>query len=349
MSLMLGTSQIGLKALAQLCRRLAIATEAGIDIRKIWEREAASEPSAMRWRLAKVRDGVAAGQNLTEIFARFGNYFPVLFRELVHVGEQTGSLAEVFARLADYYEHRLTVRRIFLVAMIWPMLQLAGAVMVIGIFILVMGFVGQSQGSSTIDPLGLGLSGTSGFLTYVVFLGFVGTIVALLIWAMQRGLLWTRPLQHGLMRIPGVGRCLKTLAVARLAWVLHLTLNVEMDLRRVLPLALRSTGNDYYICHTESVVADVVGGYQIHEAFHRTGAFSPDFLDAMEIGEQSGQLVESMGRLSKQYEAQAKTALATLATLVGMGVWAIVAGTIIFFIFRLAFFYIGAINDAVNF
>ncbi len=349
MSLMVGTSKIGLKPLAQLCRRLAIAIEAGIDIRKIWAREADMGPRAMRWRLARIRDGVAAGQSLTEVFTHFGNYFPALFRELVQVGEQTGSLAEVFARLADYYEHRLTIRRIFLLAIFWPALQLIGAVSVIGILILVLGFLGPGQGGAPVDPFGLGLSGTSGFMVYVVFLGFVGTIVALVIWALQRGLLWTRPLQRGLMRIPGVGKSLQTLALSQLAWVLHLTFNVEMDMRQVIPLALRSTGNDYYIRHTDSVMADIVGGYPIHEAFRRCGAFTPEFLGAMEVGEQSGKIVESMGRLSKQYEAQSKTALAALATLAAIGVWVVVAMIIIFFIFRGALFNIDTVKDAANF
>jgi len=338
--------RIGLKPLSQLCRRLAISTDAGLDIRRIWDREARGRSWIDRKYFEQISEGVSAGDSLHDSLSRTGPYFPRLFREMVEVGEKTGSLAEVFRKLADHYEQRLQTRRTFLSSITGPMLQLAAALTVVGLLILIMGTLAQS-GGQPIDLLGFGLIGTQGLIIYLGFLALVAAAIAGVLFAISRGLAWTRPLQHLFLRIPFVGGALRTIALARMAWTLHLTMNVDMDLRGVLPLALRSTGNDYYARLGDEVVA-VLAGNEIHEALRRTGAFPEEFLETLEVGEVSGQLVESMGRLSRQYDERAQAAIATLSTIAGFGVWAMVAIVIIILIFRLASFYIGAINAAGN-
>ena len=125
-------------------------------------------------------------------------------------------------------------------------------------------------------------------------------------------------------------------------------LNVEMDLRRVLPLVLRATGSDYYIRHTQQVVADVSAGLPLHESLSLTGAFPQQFIDSLQVAEESGETVESMGRLSDRYREEAEAALHMLTVIAGFAVWALVAALIIVLIFRLAGFYLGAINDALK-
>ncbi len=334
--------QIALKPLSQLCRRLAVATDAGLDDRKTWQREAERAPASLQGPLSEISDGIEAGDSLTDSISRTGSYFPGMFREMVEVGEKTGSLAAVFRQLAEHYEHRLKLSRLFLAAIAWPMIQLVAVVVIVGILILVMGALDN-------DMLGLGLTGMSGLIIYLMIVGGVAAGAWAVIAAARRGVLWTRPLQTGLLRIPGIGRCLQTIALAQMSWVLHLTMNVAIDVRRALTLALRSTGNDYYRQHIDQVVSDVSGGGEIHRALERTGAFPDDFIAAVEVGEQSGRLTESMGRLSNQYEEQARLALGTLSVIAGFVVYGMVAALIIFLIFRLAGFYVGTIYEALEY
>ena len=336
------SKRIALKPLAELCRRLAVATDAGLDDRKTWRREAERAPVSLRRPLSEISDGIEAGDSLTDSISRTGLYFPSMFREMVEVGENTGSLPAVFRQLAEHYEHRLKLNRLFLTAIAWPMVQLGAAVVIIGVLILVMGSLGN-------DMLGFGLTGISGLIVYLMIVGGVAAGVAAVIVSARRGALWTRPLQIGLLRIPGIGRCFQTIALAQMSWVLHLTMNVAIDVRRALTLALRSTGNDYYRQHIAQVVTDVSGGGEIHRALKQTGAFPDDFIAAVEVGEQSGRLTESMGRLSHQYEEQARLALGTLSVIAGFAVYGMVAALIIFLIFRLAGFYVGTIYEALEY
>jgi type II secretory pathway component PulF len=340
-------AQLSNKALADLCHRLAIETDAGIDIRRTWQREAESARGRLQPHFAGVSAAVAKGDSLAMALARAGNVFPPLFREMVAVGEQTGTLGRVFRRLESHYRRVIAAQRIFLGAIAWPMIELAFAIVVIGVLIWVLGIVSK-RGGRTVDILGFGLVGTSGLLIYINFLIVVGLCAAGLAIAVRRGALWTRSLQRALMRLPVIGASLEKIALARLAWALHLTLNVEMDLRRVVPIALRATGNDHYIRHTEQIAADVAGGHPLHIAFASSGAFPSTFIDALAVAEESGQTVESMDRLSNRYEEEAEAAVKALAVALGMFVAVMVMGMIVLLIFRLAGFYFGTINDALK-
>ena len=346
---MLFSARVSSKELAQLCRRLATALEAGIDVRKVWSREAEGRSShALRRRLAHVSEAVAVGRSVTDGLVATGDYFPPLFREMVHVGERTGKLAEVFRQLADHYDHQLNLRRAFLASITWPMFQLTAAVFVIGLLIWILGLLPPGENGEPIDILGLGLVGTSGLIAYLLIVGAIAATVFLVVKGIQRGLVWTRPIQRAVLVIPWLGSCLQTLCLSRLAWALHVTLETGMDLRHSLALSLGSTHNARYTDYSDQVVTQVVRGREIHEAFSETGVFPRDFLDTLEVGERSGRLPESMAHLSQQYQDQSRRALATLTVLAGFAVWAIVAMIIIAMIFRLAFFYLGIIDDAVR-
>jgi type IV pilus assembly protein PilC len=345
---MLLSPRLSAKALGELSHRLAIETDSGIDVRRTWKREADSAPSRIRGDFQHVSDAVNRGDSLSVALAHTGELFPPLFREIVDVGEKSGTLGSVFHRLSSHYRRIVQMQRLFLMAITWPMIQLTMAVFVVGLLIWILGIIAQRNNGQPIDILGLGLIGNRGLVIYANFIIAVGLCVAGLVVAVRRGVFWTRPLQRAVMWLPAIGECLQKLALARLAWALHLTMNVAMDLRQVVPLALRATGNEFYMRHTDQAVKIVAAGHPLYKAFAATGAFPAEFIEALEVAEESGAVVESMQRLSMRYEEEAESALHILTTIAGFVVWLLVAGMIIFMIFRIAGFYIGTINDALT-
>jgi type IV pilus assembly protein PilC len=344
---MLLSPRLSAHALSQLSHRLAVETESGIDIRRTWQREADSAHGRPREAFAHVRDALNRGETLTRGLAETGSLLPPLFHEIVHVGEQTGTLGQVFNRLAAHYRSQNDRQRLFLLAIAWPLIQLTIAVLVVGLLIWIMGAIGERNGQP-IDMLGFGLVGTRGLMIYANFVIAICLCVAGLVVATRRGVFSTQPLQRALMRVPLVGTCLQRIALAQLTWVLQLTMNVALDLRRVVPLALRATRNDYYIRHNDEIVALVASGHPLHEAFAASGAFPTDFIDALQVAEESGQFVESLARLSRRYEEEAKWAMGGLVAVLVGGVWILVGAIIVWMIFRMFGFYVGTINDAVN-
>ena len=338
--------RIGLKPLAALCRRLAIALGAGVDVRNVWTREAGNARGPSRRAYREIADAVAAGGSIGDGLAQSRKYFPDFFRELVEVGETTGHLPEIFRQLAEHYEHQLKLRRQLIASITWPLIQLTLALAIVGIVILVMGIIPQLK---SMDMLGFGLRGPEGLAIYLAFLAAVAAAMFFVIRAASRGQLWAAPVQAVVMRTPQLGRALETLAIARLAWAMHVTMNSGMEVRRALRLSLRSTHNVLYTRHIDDIVVDISAGHEIHEALKATRAFPVDFLDAVQVGEESGQLVESMGRLADAYQDQARGAMNTLTVLLGVAISMLIGGIIIYLIYQIfTRAYLGPINDALN-
>ena len=342
-------TKIGLRDLAELCRRLSTSLEAGIDLRQTLRREADGRaPAYLRHRLRLLADMTAAGHTLAEALDRSGSFFPELFREMVALGEETGKLAEVLAQLAENYEHRLRVRRTFLSSIAWPMLQLTAAILVVGFVIWLMGLIASTNGGESFDILGFGLVGTRGLQTYFLIIGLLVAAGFAVYHVARRGLAGLAGVQAVVFKVPALGHSLMTLVLAQLAWTMHLTLSSGMDLQRALQLALASTRSPYFTQHTQQIVTDVMSGREIYESFARTGAFPAEFLERIEVGERSGRLPESMEVLSRQYQDEANRALAVLAMVAGFAVWALVALLIITLILRIAMFISGVYNEALS-
>jgi type IV pilus assembly protein PilC len=294
-----------------------------------------------------VSDGVNQGDSLGESLAATGAYFPPLFRELAAVGEYSGHLGECFAQLADHYDGQLRLRRTFLSSIAWPTIQLVLSLLIVGFLIWIMGVIGQTTGTK-VDILGFGLVGTPGLIVYLTFLALIGGAIFFVIHAIQRGVLWVAPIQIALVKVPTLGRVLQTLALARMAWALHLTLDTGMELRRALKLSLESSHNAYFTrCHRK-IDASIASGESLYESFRRANVFPADFLDTLHAGEESGRIVEAMAVLCRQYQEQAQAALKVLTILAGTVVWALIAAVIILLIFRIFSFYLGAINSALH-
>jgi type II secretory pathway component PulF len=336
--------QIGVKPLEGLCRRVGTSLEAGVDARTVWKREAERATGPLQSRLFEISDNISRGSSLAEAFRPTGDYFPSLLHEMVKVGEQTGHLDTIFNQLADHYQTHIKMRRMFLIAIAWPMMELILAIFVIGFGIWITGMIGQGT-----DVLGLGLVGNKGLSVYVTLVLTAALVVAIIVRAINRGLVWTKPIQRFVFGLPGLGKQLQTLALARLAWSLHLTMNTGMDVRRSLALSLQSTQNARYTDQISAIDAEIMAGNSIHEAFRNVGGYPVEFLDTLAVGEQSGKLVESMGRLATQYQERARIAMAAVAVIAGVAVVVVVAAIIITLIFRIAYTsYIGPLYDATK-
>ncbi len=342
---MLGSSRIGTKQLEGLCRRLSMALEAGVDVRTVLAREAQRAVGfGARRRLTTISEAISQGASFEEAVRLTDVYFPDLFHALVHVGEQTGHLGETLGQLANHYEGQIRLCRRFLGAIAWPLIELGLSILVIGFLIWIMGVIGQSTGHP-IDPLGLGLVGNQGLVIYATFVGMIALGVFSILQGIRRGLAWTKPIQRLVLKLPGIGGPLQTMALARLTWAMHLTFNSGMNVRRALKLSLGATNNAYFTDQIKPIDKDVLGGYSLHDAFADTGAFPPDFLDSLHAAEESGKLVEAMERLSHQYQERAEAAIQILTTLAGFVVWGVIATIIILPIFRLSSFYVGTLRD----
>jgi type II secretory pathway component PulF len=335
-------ARIRTRQLARMCHRLGTALRAGMEIRQVLNREAASGVGTYSRQLAEVARRVERGATLAEAMRGSEGYLPDLLCDLVDVGEQTGQLESVLLRLADHYQHLLFLRRLFLGGIAFPMLQLLGGIVVIGGLILILGLLPNS--TSTV----FGLAGPRGLVIYALLVGGVLLGAGLAGWGLLRGWFGSWPAAV-VMRLPVVGTSLKTMALARFCWTLSLTLNAGIDARRSLRLALDSTQNVCLMAGRDAAENIIARHGQFHEALRATAAFPADFLDALENAEITGTESESLDRLSHEYQERTQDSTRVLVTVATFAVWAMIAALFIFLIFSLVTnLYLRPIQEALE-
>lgn len=298
--------------------------------------------------LAEVADNLHSGDDLTRALERRGDYFPRLFIDMVSVGERTGSLAEVLNSLADHYDNLVRLRRSFIGAITPSLLQFLAAVLIIAFVIFILGIIAEMGGNQPLDVLGWGLVGTSGAIRFLCYVfGSIAGLVALYLFV-SRGLRQQQVLHALFLRIPVLGACLRSFAIARFSWAFYLTQQAGLKILPSIDASLRATSNGAFIAQSGKICAMVEAGEDLTTALAASGLFPEDYIEIVHIGETAGTVPETLERLSPQFEEQARRSLATLAVAVGWLVWTMVAGFIIFVVVSIMLWYIGQLNEALR-
>jgi type IV pilus assembly protein PilC len=338
------SSHLSLSALIELCRVLRHYLGAGLSLEEVFRQQATRGAVRVRPVAGRVADQLKRGESLEDALEREKKSFPPLFLALARVGEKTGNLPEVFSELERYFLRRQELRRRFLAQIAWPALQFFLAIVVISLLILVLGLLNATTPSGQrYDPLGLGLLGPSGALT---FLGIVfGTLagLVLLYWLLRR-LPKRAGVDRFLLAIPAIGPCLRDLALSRFCLALRLAHESGMSIGRALRLSLRATNNEAFAAASPTVESTVREGDDITLALTRTHLFPDDMLRIVSVAEASGQLSEVLRHQGDHYDEQASRRLGFLTFLLGCGVWLFVGACIVFTIFRLFSYYLGLID-----
>ncbi len=339
-----------LSSLTMFCRSLGTMLDSGVPLLKAMSVIGKQQRSDNARRiLENVHDDLRKGSDLASSLREHGSYFPELLIDMISVAEQTGTMPEVLAGLASHYENLERVKRMFLGAIAWPVIQLIAAVFIIAGMILVLGWVSQSQaGKDSFDPLGFGLRGEAGALLWLAYCFGSAFAFGVIYFLLVRGFRQASFVHGMLLKVPVVGHCMRSFAIARFSWAYALTQQAGMEIKPSLEASFKATGNGAFAAAAPQVVAMVMEGEDFVDAVAATGLFPRQFIEMVRVGESSGTVPETLQRLSPQFEDDARRSLAALTMMLGGLVWTMVAGMIIFLIFRLAMFYVNMINNAAN-
>ena len=117
-------------------RQLATLVQSGMPLDQALAAVAEQADDARAAKIvAALRTHVASGEALPTALARYPRTFSPLYRGLVGAGAETGRLADVLARLADYLEAREALRQKVVLALIYPAIVTVIAFAVIAVLL----------------------------------------------------------------------------------------------------------------------------------------------------------------------------------------------------------------------
>lgn len=325
---------------------MGVGLRAGVDILKVIQTEQKSGRAAHQQAMAKVHQQVQAGNTLADAMKTQGHHFPKLLIQMIHASELGGRTDSIFTYMAGYYEQLKKTRNAFLQKISWPLIQLAMAVGIIGLVILIQGIVSPN---TTYDASSLGLRGFGGFVIYCAIVTGLFTIVGLVILGIWKNWFQCHSfLTPIVQRIPQLGTAIVTLSMSRLSMTLSMLLNAGVDAKYAVKQAFLATGNQYFIQGLNRAVSEIDRGASFGDALEKSQVLPKDFVDAVRVGEVSGTETESLDHLAVEYQHRAASALNTIATIASVAVWLGIMIFIGFIVLRMAFQYLNLINNAVN-
>ncbi len=334
-------SRIGHRQLGILCERVGIAFDVGHDPHRIFDRESGHGGSRHRGHMKSVAEHVRSGTTLAEAVRAQGNYFPDHFARLVEIGEETGRLETVLERLAGYYKDLADRGDELRGAVIWPLIQLVLGLIVVSVLIYVPAVVAPDEAEAA-DMLGIGLIGGRGLaIFWAIVLAVVATLAALTLLARNGHLLF---LSHLLARVPVLGRARRSFDEATFVQALALAVESGVDAWHAIGLSFHSTGSPAFVSKADAAQRAIRQGRDMHAVLDEAGVFSKSTIEAVQLGEESGRLAETLDKHSRYLRMQVRFAMAAITQVVSSFVWIAVAALLIVVIFRVFGRYLGTIS-----
>ncbi|WP_164117064.1 type II secretion system inner membrane protein GspF [Stenotrophomonas maltophilia] len=325
-----GTRRLSASELAWATRQLASLLAASLPLEGALSAviEQAERPHVAQ-ALTAVRADVRAGQRLTVALAARPRDFPPIYRALVGAGEDSGDLARVMERLADYIEERNALQAKVLTAFIYPAaISLVSVAIVIFLLSYVVPQVVTAfvQARQTLPMLTQVMLAASAFVrSWGVWAG-LGIAALVVAWrlALRRPELRLR-WDAMLLRVPMIGRFVLGVNSARFASTLAILLDAGVPLLRALEAARQTLGNALLARCADDVAARVREGAALGSALKVQKVYPPILVHLVASGEKTGSLAPLLDRaaqtISREIErrAMALTALLEPTMILVMG------------------------------
>ncbi len=345
----MSTGRISYRQLSKLFYRLDKSYTAGLDIRTIIRRESENGSSSFRIAMGKLADDLDQGTGLADAMKNLAGYFPSLVVAIVQAGERGGRMDEAFRKLHQHFDGLVKFQVRLLGSIAWPLFELAAAVVIIGLLILLLGFIYTTNNIEPLDVFGLKLGPTGDFLLYCGIISLFAGSAFVLFRGTMKGWFGNFPMRLA-RRIPLLGKTIECLALSRMAWTLSMAENAGMAAGESAELSLEATQNYYYFGLIDDIKAQIAKRNEFYKAFQKTNAFPDEFLMYVQNGETTGQLAETMERVSQNLQEQAENNLKALSVIGFVMTFMFVAVLMVsVIIFMYQKFYIGPMNDALNF
>jgi type II secretory pathway component PulF len=311
---------------------------AGVDILRILDTEA--KVGSQRYKDA-CRDAarrIREGHSLADAMRMQGDFFPPMLLKMVDAGEHSGQLDRTLRFMSDYYLDLKRTRQEFISQITTPVIQLLAAIAIICGLIFLNGFLFKagSPNEEPFDLTGVGLRGVSGVLIFLSMVLGVAAVVGTLALGIWKNWFNCHNTLVPLVRnIPVIGPVFTQTAMSRLSMSLSMMLGAGVDAKRSVRESLLSTGNYYYMSGLPVTLEAIQRGQSLAESLAAPGVLPEDFLQAVEVGELSGNDSESLERMAVMYREKAQLALKQLAIAAGFAIWFLIAAMIIGVIFMI--------------
>ena len=295
------------KDLSLLMQQLYDLVSSGIGIIHALELiQAQTQKKDIKKVLASIIDEVRGGKHLSEAMSIYPDSFSPLIINLIRSGEISGALEKVLRRLADFYEQHDDIRTKIKAALAYPIFVTSvGILTIVVLLVFVIPritsiFVDVGQSLPLITRF---LITTSNFLADYWWI-FAALIVGL-IWSL-RSLSFNetgkRLIDRLILRMPIFGDLRIKNDVARFSRTLETLLSNGVPILQALELVKDVLNISLFQDELRTIKEKVSQGARLKECISNSRFLPITTANMIAIGEESGQLENSLKRVANSYE-----------------------------------------------
>ncbi|MGB6976161.1 MAG: type II secretion system F family protein [Gammaproteobacteria bacterium] len=270
--------------------------------------------------VAAIRRDIEAGNSFSEALRKYPNYFDAFYCDLIHAGEQSGTLANMLQQIVIHQEKMAALRQKITKALIYPTTVVIIACLVTGVLlgIIVPRFAALFANFGAELPYYTRLvitlaNAVKSYGLLVIFMLGAGCLLYRL--ARQRSPAFATQSDRLTLQLPLLKNLLQKTIWARFARTLATTYQAGMPITDALPLIANIVGNRIYQNAVQHMREQVLAGTALNLAAHNTRVFSPRMVQILAIGEESGSLAPLLEKMASLFEQEVDIAVENLSKL----------------------------------
>lgn len=296
------------RELIQFCIHLEQMQRAGVPIlESLADFRDPTEIPRLRDVTAEIHRQVSEGQPLSAAFGRHPRLFSSVFTALLAAGEETGQLADSFHQLIKHLKWTAAMSTKVRKATRYPAIV---ACVVVGVTIFMMAVVVPqvveflSANNRELPIWTTALIATSSFIQN--FWPLILTLPVALIVLIKVGARQSDEFAYRLdllaLRVPVIGKVLQKIALARFAQMFAVMFQSGIDILTCLDAGRRVAGNRVLEEALVLVKRQVQAGSSLAASMAATGEFPSRVTRMIRIGEESGNLTETLAQVAEFYD-----------------------------------------------
>ena len=302
-------------------RQLALLLESGIGIvQGIELLKVQTTNKGFASMLEKIVNDLRSGSPLSAAMEKHSSAFSKMYCKIVAVGEQTGQLEGVLRNLADYTEQSTAALRKVKQAMTYPIIVffLAIGVGIVAVTFVMPPIMNLFKSFGTDLPLVTKLLiGFMDFMTrYGTYLGISILILVIVLFFYVRTPTGGYQKDLLLLRLPVIGRLNLVNSLSRTCRSIAMLFKSGLPLPDILTLTADSSGNRVLSRALLEVEQDIIRGESLAASMKRKPVFLPLMTEMTRVGEETGNLDNTLAIVADSFEIEAADKLQTVLGLI---------------------------------
>jgi type IV pilus assembly protein PilC len=290
-------------------RQLATLITSGIPLVQGCEiLQQSQKNNALQTLIIAIKADIEAGKALARTLRKFPHYFDGLTCHLISIGEETGTLAVMFTRIALYKEKVFAIKKKFKQALFYPALViiLALSISLVMLIFVVPRFAELFQNIPGSLPLFTqGVIQLSRFIRDYSWLGLFLLIgLGVLSYYYNHAVKPQPAMKDWIFKLPYIGQIFIKIALIRFIRSLATTFAAGAPLKESLKTIAFVCGYHSYTKAILKLQTEISQGQQLHYAMQKNSLFPNMLIQMVKVGEESGRLDYMLEKIAEIYEAE---------------------------------------------